>query len=81
MKYLILALTIVSSPALAFTSYNEQTFGNQRYGNGYDSNTGESIRTHSMDVGNMRIDTINQGGKQTRCTTQTFGTQTYTNCY
>jgi hypothetical protein len=74
-------MAIVSSPALAYTNYNEQKIGSFGYGSGYNSQTGENINTTSQQIGNFEYKTINQGGKTTNCTTQTIGSQSYTNCY
>jgi hypothetical protein len=52
-----------------------QSFGNQSYGNWNDG-------THSthQSFGPTQFDTYQRGNQTTRCTSQHFGDQTFTNC-
>jgi hypothetical protein len=61
-----------ASPGLSGTV---QSFGDQAYGQWRDD-----TRSTHQNFGDTQYDTYQRGNQTTRCTSQHFGNQTYTNC-
>lgn len=84
MKIVAVVSLLVGVSASAQGYFNQQRIGNQQFGHGYVN--GNTINSHSMNIGRTQFHTYdvqdNNGYmKQTNCTTQTIGSQQFTNCY